>query len=336
MFRFEHTEYLWFLLGLIPLALLLWVTWKWYAKQRRRLGDVALVRTLTQHYSVRRRKGLQMLTLIVSALLIVAWANPQWGSKRQKVNAKSADVFIALDISNSMYCQDIAPSRLDQAKRFASQLCNRLRGERVGLILFAGNAYLQMPLTSDYAAAQVFVQSAHPGLAGTQGTALGDAIETALEGFDEGRQYHRVLVIVTDGEDHDAGALALAKEAYDQGMLIFTVGVGTADGSFIPMIVRGEEDWKRDAQGQPVRTKLNETLLNELADQGGGQYFHLSEAQTIIRVIDEKVDQLEKREFEEKSFTEYESYFQLFLGLGILGIILQWLLKNNLLNVIRD
>ncbi|MBK8502024.1 MAG: VWA domain-containing protein [Saprospiraceae bacterium] len=228
------------------------------------------------------------------------------------MQAKSADIFIALDISNSMYCQDVAPSRLEQAKRFATLLTHKLRGERIGLILFAGNAYLQMPLTSDYAAAEVFVQSANPDLAGTQGTALGDAIRKAQDDFTKEDRYHRVLVIITDGEDHDPDALEMAKLAHQEGMIIFTVGVGTADGSFIPMMVRGNEDWKRDEQGQPVRTKLNESLLQELANAGGGNYFYLNNSADILKEIDQKVDTLEKREFEERSFTEYDSYFQIF------------------------
>jgi Ca-activated chloride channel family protein len=230
-----------------------------------------------------------------------------------------------------MYCQDVAPSRLDQAKRFAIQLTEKLKGERIGLILFAGNAYLQMPLTNDYAAAQLFIQSANPGLAGTQGTAIGEAIKKAYDGFNQNEKFHRVMVVVTDGEDHDAEAMALAKAAHEQGMIIFTVGVGTAEGSFIPMTVRGGEDWKRDEQGQPVRTKLNETLLQGLAVEGGGSYFYLNNTNSILQEIDQKVDAMEKREFEERSFTEYESYYQIFLGLAILGILFYWSMANNLL-----
>lgn len=331
MFRFEHSEYLWYLTGLLPLVALLYLGWQWYKAQGRHLGEESLIRTLAQHASQRLKQWHYILVLLIFTMLVIAWANPQWGAKREKVKSRSSDIFIALDISNSMYCQDVAPSRLDQAKRFATQLVHQLRGERIGLILFAGNAYLQMPLTSDYAAAEVFIQSANPDLAGTQGTAIGDAIRTAQEGFTEDVKYHRVMIVISDGEDHDADAIEMAKEANAGGMIIFTVGVGTAEGSFIPMMIRGNEDWKRDEQGQPVRTKLNESLLQEVATSGGGSYFYLSNTNSILRDIEQRVDVLEKREFEERSFTEYESYFQVFLGLGILGILLQWVLSNNLI-----
>ena len=330
MFRFEHIDHLWFLAGVVPLIILLYLAWHWRQAQGRKMGDYALIRSLSQNNFPYLHKWLNILTITIFLMLIIAWANPQWGAKRQKVNAKSADIFIALDISNSMYCQDVAPSRMDQAKRFALQLTKKLKGERIGLILFAGNAYLQMPLTNDYAAAQLFIQSANPGLAGTQGTAIGEAIKKASDGFNGHEQFHPVMVVISDGEDHDAEALSLAKAAHEEGMIIFSVGVGTAQGSFIPIQVRGNEDWKRDAQGQPVRTKLNETLLRALAEEGGGTYFYLNNSTNIIEEIDKKVDAMEKQEFEERSFTEYESYYQLFLGIGILGMIVFWSLSNNL------
>jgi Ca-activated chloride channel family protein len=139
-------------------------------------------------------------------------------------------------------------------------------------------------------------------------------------------------VIITDGEDHDPDALEMAKLAHQDGMIIFTVGVGTPDGSFIPMLVRGNEDWKRDEQGQPVRTRLNESLLQEVATSGGGSYYYLNSSSDILKEIDQKVDTLEKREFEERSFTEYESYFQIFLGLGIILLLINWLFSSNLLS----
>ena len=330
MFRFEYSDNLWYLIGIIPLSILLFLAWKWHKSQARKVGDLLLVEGLAENTSPQLRKWQSGLTIFVFLMLIIAWSNPQWGAKREKVSAKSTDIFIALDISNSMYCQDVAPSRMDQAKRFALQLTQKLKGERIGLILFAGGAYLQMPLTNDYAAAQLFIQSANPGLAGTQGTAISEAIQTGLDGFTGHNKYHRVMVIITDGEDHDTEALTLAKTSHEAGMIIFTVGVGTAQGSFIPMQVRGNEDWKRDDQGQPVRTKLNESLLRALAQEGGGSYFYLNNVNNIIDEIDKKVDAMEKQEFEERSFTEYESYYQLFLGMGIIGLIALWSLSNNL------
>ena len=329
MFRFEHEINLYFLLGLIPLALILYIGWRLHERQAKTLGDLGMIQQLTQNFSFKKRQWLQIITLFIFALLVIAWANPQWGAKREKVKARSTDIFIAFDISNSMYCADVAPSRLEQARKFALDLSQKLRGERIGLILFAGNAYLQMPLTTDYAAAQIFIRSASPNLAATQGTSLVDVIETAEEGFTGDKKYHRALIVVTDGEDHDMNAIEAAKAAHEEGMLIFTVGVGTTQGSFIPINTQGTNDWKRDQNGQPVRTRLNETLLHELANAGGGEYFYLNGTTTILEALDEKINQLEKREFEERSFTAYESYFQPFLALAILCILAHWILENN-------
>ena len=330
MFRFEHVDYLYYLLGLLPLGALLYLGWYLYQQQRAMLGDQPLIAQLTDRISTIQRKWLVILTMMIFALLIISWANPQWGAKREKVKTRSSDIFIALDISTSMYCEDIAPNRLEQAKRFALQLVDKLRGERIGLILFAGNAYLQMPLTSDYAAAQIFLKSASPEQATSQGTAIADAIRTAEESFTNDNKFHKTLIIISDGEDHDADALEMAKTAENQGMIIFTVGVGTAQGSFIPISVRGSQDWKRDEAGQPVRTSLNETLMQALAEAGGGAYYYLNGTQSILNDIDVRVENLEKATFEERSFTEYESYYQIFLALAILGILSQWAISNNI------
>lgn len=328
MFRFEHITNLYFLLGLIPLSIILYLGWRWYSRQKRLIGDTTLIDQLTLHVSQKKRIWKQVLSILTFSLLIIAWANPQWGAKREKVKSRSTDIFIAFDISNSMYCADVAPNRLEQARKFALDLTQKLRGERIGLILFAGSAYLQMPLTTDYAAAQIFLRSAGPNLASTQGTSFSEVFETAREGFTQDRKYHRALIIISDGEDHDVEAIEAAKAANEEGMLVFTVGVGTAQGSFIPINNQGTNDWKRDQNGQPVRTQLNETLLMELAQSGGGDYFYLNGTTSILETLDQKISQLEKREFEERSFTAYESYFQPFLALSILCIVGHWMLEN--------
>lgn len=336
MFRFEHPSYLYYLIGVLPLLLLLYGSWVWHRKQEKNIGDVRLVQQLNMHLYPRLRKWMQVISLLIFLLLIVAWANPQWGAKRQKVKAKSTDIFLALDISNSMFSEDVAPSRMEVAKKFAFDLIEKLKGERIGLVLFAGNAYLQMPLTRDYAAAQVFVKAANPGLASSQGTALSEAIRTAEEGFGEESKLRKSLIIISDGEDHDADALEAAANAEANGMLIFTVGIGTEQGSFIPITVRGVRDWKRDASGQPIQTKLNVALLTEVAQKGGGQFFRLNGTSEVINVLDDKIAALEKEEFEERSFTEYESYFQWFLGSAVLLLLAQWILDTNLWKKIND
>lgn len=331
MFRFEHTEYLYLLLGLLPVGILLYLGWRWYLGQQKRLGDANLITSQADQVSPFRYRFISILTLLSLAFGIIAWANPQWGAKREKVKAKSTDIFLALDISNSMYCEDIAPNRIELAKRFTQNLVNHLKGERIGLILFAGNAYLQMPLTNDYAAAQLFVRSASPKLATTQGTALEGAIETAMENFEQGKTYHKAMILISDGEDHNTEAIEKAREASESGLSIFTIGVGSPEGSFIPMTTsNGQVDWKRDTDGQPVRTRLNETLLRELASVANGQYFRLSRETEILDAIKQQVDKMEKQEYEDRSFTEYESYYQIFLALSLLFLLWEWIIRNNL------
>ena len=214
MFRFEHPSYL-YVFALLPLlAIVFWLFWRWRKRAIGRFAESHLAPLLmpeTSRWKHRLKFGLMLLAM---AFLIVGMANPQWGSKREKVKRKSVDVLIALDISNSMYAEDVPPSRLERAKKFAENLVEKLKGERIGLVFFAGSAYLQMPVTTDYAAAELFLRSASPDLAASQGTAIGDCIGVARRAFqsDESKS-HKALVIITDGEDHDGGAVEEAEKA---------------------------------------------------------------------------------------------------------------------------
>ena len=276
----------------------------------------------------RYKHGLKFgLLLFALSFLIIAWANPQWGTKKEKVKRKSADVFIALDISESMLAQDISPNRLERAKKFAQGLAQELRGERTGFIIFAGNAYLQMPLTTDYAAAELFIKSANTQQAPSQGTAISDAIDLAERAFEPENQHHKALVIITDGETHDQEAIERAVQANENGLMIFTVGVGTPDGGYIPLVYSGRSGFKVDEKGEYVRTKLNENMLAELAAAGSGSYYNLSEGDQIIPALRERIDQLEKREFEQRSFNEFESYFQYFIALGLLFLLIEFIIS---------
>jgi Ca-activated chloride channel family protein len=327
MFRFEHPEYL-YALAAIPLLVFFFFLTRMFRRQSiRRFGDSELVQQLMPDFSDFRQSLKFVLLLLGLTFLIVGWSNPQWGTKKERVKRRSVDVFIALDISQSMLAQDITPSRLERAKRFTQNLIEGLRGERIGSIIFAGNAYIQTPLTTDYAYATLLSRSANPDQAPTQGTAIADAIDLAEQSFEEENKNHKALVIITDGENHDEEALQRAGEARDNGLLIFTVGVGTAEGSFIPIRVGGREDYKRDRNGQPVRTSLNEDLLRELAQTGGGAYFNLdSGSKAVVNALQERIDGIEKREFEQRVFNEYESYFQYFIALALLFFLLEFLL----------
>ena len=328
MFKFEHPEHLYALL-MLPVFIVFFILMR-YARKRaiEQFGDTSLMRYLMPQVSNYKHTTKFVLLLFALVFLIIGWSNPQWGTKKEKVKRKSVDVFVALDISQSMMAQDIAPSRLERARKFSQNLIDELKGERIGTIIFAGNAYLQVPLTTDYAAAQLFIKSANPNMAPSQGTAIADAIDLAERSFEEENKNHKALVIITDGENHDNEALERAKEANSNGLLIFSVGVGTEKGSFIPTVIGGRADYKRDKTGNPVRSSLNETMLKDLADAGDGVYFNLaSGSDKVAEALRTRIDSVEKRELEQRVFNEYESYFQYFIAVALLLIIVEFLIS---------
>ncbi len=329
MFRFENSEYL-YLLVLLPILLLLYFIFRnWLQKEALRLSDDDLFKRLSPHFSWGKKHLKFGLLLFSVAFLCIAWANPQWGNKKEKVRAQSTDVFIALDISQSMMAEDISPNRLERAKRLTQNIVRSLKGNRIGLIYFAGSAYLQMPLSNDYSAAEIFLQSANTNQAGTQGTAIVEAIDLALRAFENDKQYQRSLVIVTDGESHDGLAIAKAAEALEKGLVVFTVGIGTEEGGFIPFLDRGRESYKRDKDGTPVKSSLNIELLKDLAANGGGEYYLVQEGNQIITDLKTEIDRLEKQEVEQRSFSEYASYFQYFLAIALLLLLIEYLISNR-------
>jgi len=324
MFRFEYTDHL-FAFAIIPVLVVLFVVmWIMRRKAIELLGDSALLSRLMPQVSKYKHIVKFVLTALALCILIIAWANPQWGSKQEKVKRKSADVFIALDISRSMLAEDIRPNRLERAKQFAVTLIDELKGERLGLIIFAGNAYLQMPLTTDYKAAQLFIKSANTEMAPTQGTAIGEVIDLAERCFEENNKHHKALVIITDGENHDKEAIERMRYANGNGLLGFTVGVGTEQGGFMPIVVRGRTDYKRGNNGEPIRTVINEEMMRDIASAGQGNYFNLLQGEEVASSLRQKIDRIEKRELEQRSFSEYESYFQYFIALALLLILIEF------------
>ncbi len=311
--KFEYPDHFYLLLALPAGALLLAAYWFWRQKALAQLGDQALLQRLLPSISPLRfwlKNALFGLGLI---LLAFSWANPQRGAKQQQAKQESADVFIALDISQSMLAKDIAPSRLEFAKVFARKLVQALEGERVGLIFFAGDAFLQMPLSTDYNFLIQSLQNAEPDLISVQGTAIPRAIDLAAESFGGEPGGGRALILITDGENHDEDAVERAETAYEDGIVICTVGAGTPDGGPIPMGNSDFSEYKRDENGEVVRTRLDEQLLHQLAQAGGGQAFNIKQSDAAVQAIKRIVGGLEKREITLRSYTEFESYFQWFL-----------------------
>jgi len=324
MFRFENPEYLYFLL-LIPLLV---TAAGWIAFRRKTglqtLGVEKTLKRLMPEWTNRRQWARWGTLSLVLVFLIIAWANPQWGSKRQKVTRKAADIILALDISQSMMTEDIAPNRMEQAKRLGQQLLDALKGERIGLILFAAGAYAQVPLTTDYGALDLFLQSSSPGLAPYQGTSLGSAIDLAVRLFDKNSANHKALIILTDGETHDEEAVKKAQEAHEKGILLFTIAIGTEEGGFVPEWVNGRKVYKRDRKGNPVRSRVNADVLRQLAEKSGGQFFAQHDGGQVIGQIRKAVEQLDRRELEERLYDEYNSYFQYFIGIGLFLLLLEF------------
>ena len=330
MFRFEYASNLGFLL-LIPILLVLVViAWRFRHKAMERFGNMDLLKQLMPGYSQNRQYLKLGLLLSGLTLLIVGWANPQFSNKKEKVKRKGVDVYLALDISQSMMAEDIAPNRLEKAKRFAGNLIEELAGNRIGILYFAGNAYLQVPLTIDYSAASAMLRSANPNLASSQGTAIGEAVDFAMRGFEVKDQQNKVLFIISDGESHDEGAIEKVKEARDNGMMIFTFGVGTTEGSLIPVNIGNRSDYKRDATGNPVKSRLNEEMMVQIAEAGGGTYFNLLESESkIFEAINSRIEKMQKQEFEQRSFTSFESYFQWLLLPALLLFLAEFLIPNR-------
>ena len=274
-------------------------------------GSAVSVQKVTSRIAQRPRWWVAGFVGLV--LLGIAAANPQWGFRSVAVQTKFADIYLVLDISSSMLAEDVPPSRLERARRIALDLSSTFKSDRVGLILFAGNAYVQSPLTTDWHAIQLFLNSANPDQAGTQGTAIGEAIRLILQPKSGEGAGQGAIIILTDGEDHDSDATAAVADAAEAGWTTYVIGVGTEEGATIPMAIDGQKDVKRDETGQPVRTALNRSLMAELAQKGNGKYFDASSGNTLAEALNNELAGLERNQMEKRSFSEHKSYFQWFL-----------------------
>ncbi len=330
MFQFQHSEALYGLLGLIPIVLLfllfLWGRKRAFAK----LGDENLVSRLMPDKPQNKHYWKILLLCLAFTALVVGIANPQLGSKMEKVKRSGVDVIIAIDVSKSMLAQDIKPDRLERTLQTVSKFIDELGNDRVGLIVFAGNAYLQMPLTIDHAAAKLFLKSVNTNIVPTQGTAIGEAISLSVEAFKSDEQKYKTLVIISDGEDHESDAMEAAEAAAELGVIVHTIGVGSPKGAPIPIKKNGQNvDFKRDKEGSIVLTKLGENMLQKVAVQGGGRYIRLTSTRDVIDVLQEEINGMEKKDFEETEVTDYESYFQYLLALALFFLVFEFFISER-------
>ena len=336
MFRFEHTDFLYALL-LIPAltVLFIWVS-VWKKKAMNKYGDWGIIQRLLPGISKGRVIVKFVLLMIAYVFLIIGIANPQIGSKLVEGERKGIDIMIALDVSNSMLAEDIKPNRLIRAKQAISKLIDKLGNDRIGIIVFAGNAYVQLPITTDYSAAKMFLTTINTRIVPTQGTAIGKAIEMAAGSFDD-ETHSRAIIVITDGENHEDDAIKAAKKASEKNIKVFTVGMGLPDGAPIPDYDKynRKTGYKKDRQGTTVVTKLNESALQQIASAGKGAYVRANNAQTGLKKVFEEISKLEKTEFESKMFSDFEDRFQYFIAVSLIFLFLELLIferKNKWLS----
>ena len=344
MFDFQLEEKVWFwILLVIPVIIILFAMlqfWKYNAQKR--FANSKLLKRLSPNQSLFK----SILKIVVLSLAVACFAialvNPKIGTKLETVKRQGVDVVFALDVSKSMLAEDVAPNRLDKSKQLVTQIINNLASDRVGIIAYAGKAFPQLPITTDYASAKMFLNSMNTDMLSSQGTAISEAIELAKTYYDDEEQTNRVLIIISDGEDHGNTASNVAEEASDEGIRIFTIGVGDVKGGPIPIKRNGVLlNYKKDNQGETVVTKLNEETLKDIADEANGAYINGNNTGDVIKDIKDILNKMDKTEFEAKEFADYKDQFQWFLGFGVFFLFLDifflerktgWLKRLNLFN----
>ena len=319
-----------YILLVIPVFILLYIV-AVLAKKRRikTFGTLQLLKQLMPGMSRGRGVVKAIILWMAFALLVFGLARPQFGSKLTEVKRKGIELIIALDVSNSMMSQDIQPSRLERAKQSISRLVDQLSNDRVGLIVFAGDAYVQLPVTSDYVSAKMFLSSISPGMVPKQGTAIGSAIDLAASSFGPQSETSKVIIVISDGENHADDPVAVAQRVYaEKGIIIHTIGIGSPKGAPIPVGNRGN-DFLRDKDGNVVITKLDEETLSKISYSAGGSYLRATNSQFGLLPLLEEINRLERSEFKDKAYSEYDDQFQYLFGAALLLVILEFLVLER-------
>jgi Ca-activated chloride channel family protein len=328
---FARPIYLYALI-LVPLLLLFWL---WTERRRQtalaRLGQAPLMARLSAVVNRRGRHWQAVLWFLALVLLLVGLARPQWGTQMERVTQEGVQVMVVLDVSQSMLVEDIKPTRLSRAKLEIADLMDQLGGDEVGLVLFSGASFIQFPLTSDYATARSFLDAAEPGVISRPGTAIGDAIHTAMTGFDPHRSSQRVILLITDGEDHEGDALKAAQQAAEEGVIIYAIGFGSPQGDPIPVYNDAGEvtGFKKDANGEVVLSKLDESTLQQIAQAGGGQYYRASADGSELKALQAEISRLQKEELAERFETYGVERFQGFVLAGLAALVIAGVIPDR-------
>ena len=335
MFRFENPEYLYLLL-LIPALAFIQLYFS-FRKQTaiKRFGNPELMEHLMPDVSAFRPVAKFYLLLFALIVVIFMMATPQFGTKLQTVQRKGIELIIALDVSNSMNATDIEPSRLERAKQAVARLTDQLKNDRIGMVVFAGQAFVQIPITSDYASAKMFLSAVNTNIVPVQGTAIGAAINMSVASFSSQEDINRAIIVITDGENHEDDAIGAAKNAIEKGIQVYTVGMGSQQGAPIP--IGGQGNFLRDKEGNVVVTKLNEDMLRQIAKAGNGDYIPANNIRAGVNQLVERLSELEKSELESKVYTDFEVQYQFLAILALIILMFELLIlerKNRFLRKI--
>jgi Ca-activated chloride channel family protein len=338
----EEKVWLWTLLIIPVIVLFFLVLQLWKSKAQNKFANKEILKRLSPNKSIFKPILKVIVLCLAFASLSMALVNPKNGTKLETVKREGVDIVFAVDVSKSMLAEDIAPNRLEKSKQLVTQIINNLASDRIGIIAYAGKAFPQLPITTDYAAAKMFLQNMNTDMLSSQGTAINEAIKLAKTYFDNEEQTNRVLIIISDGEDHSEDAVSVAEEAYEEGVRIFTIGVGDLKGGPIPIKKNGiVVSYKKDNKGETVITRLNEEVLQNIAKEANGVYINGQNTDEVVANIREILNGMDKTEFEAKQFSDYKDQFQWFLGLGIFFLLFDifllerktaWLKKLNLFN----
>ena len=297
----------------------------------KKLGDEELVQDLTANVSRSKQRWKIVLIVVIFSILVFSLANPQIGTRLEEVKRTGVDIFIALDVSKSMLAEDITPNRLDKAKHEVGNFIEKLQGDRVGIIAFSGLAFVQCPLTLDYGAAKLFLNDVEVGNIPQPGTAIAEAIKTAMKSFTSRELKYKVLVLITDGEDHEEDPVEVAKEASKEGIIIYTIGMGSPQGAPIPEFDQygRQVGYKKDKDGQIVTSKLDILTLEKIAFETGGKFYISTTGEVELDKILDEVNKMEKKELASRKFTQFEDRFQIFLFLVLILLIIETLLSER-------
>lgn len=337
MFRFANPYFL-YLLIVVPILVTMFVYVTHQQKIRlREFGNPDLLKRLMPNASIIRPQLKFYMLMVVLVLMIVALARPQFGSKLQTANKQGVEAMIVLDVSNSMMAQDIQPNRLERSKLILSKLIDDMVDDKIGLIVFAGDAFVQLPITSDNVSAKMFLSSINPNLVPRQGTAIGTAIDLAIRSFGPNEsEAGRTIIVITDGENHEDDAVGAAKLAREKGITVHVVGMGTPEGTPIP--VGGTMSFRKDKDGNVVVTKLNEAMCQQIAEAGSGIYVRADNTNTALKAVSGQIDEMQKGNLETKSYAEYDEKFFIFVWIAFFLLVIEFYVfnrQNKTLNKIK-